>query len=333
MATKLRLEIHRISLQHMIVKDNDKTWEDCKFCELIDLFDKDDKQKAFATLWTKFVEQFDDKFVVNTDGDKAVTATNSCKHTVSPLKNIINGEFYGGTTNREQSIYKRKNARKSTNTVAADDVVSSNFYVKMWLPYDYTTGALMIQSYSTSNISDLVKVNFAKFVQKYQFRIGVTSYYPKTFMEERNKLSNVVSVTYVKDKLTKGSLRLVNPIFADLEGLKIKVEITGFRKPVNDFWKVFNKNGKSLRADINPLAIKKDDEDVMVMAKYVDEEGRSTTMNLDQNRIRNFAYYLLPEEVMQMGKNTYDFKKITKHTDSILETIKKETGYTKIKRQ
>lgn len=331
MATKLRLEIHRIALQHLVVKDKGKSWEDCNFSDLIDLFDKNDKQKALAMLWTKFVEQFGDKFVVNTDGDKAVTATDSCQHTVSPQKNVINGEVYGGTTNREQSIYKRKNAKKSTNTVAADDVVSSNFFVKMWLPYDYTTGALMIQSYSTSNISDLVKVHLAKFVQKYQFRLGITSYYPKTFMEERNKRSEVVSVTYVKDKLSKGSLRLINPLFANLEGLRIKVEITGFRKSVNDFWKLFNKNGRSLGADIAPLAMKKDDKDVTVMAKYVDEEGRSTTMNLDQDRIRNFAYYLLPEEVMLKDKNTYDFMEISKHTDSILETIKKEIGYTKTK--
>lgn len=330
MATKLRLEIHRISLQHLVVKDKGKNWENCNFSELIDLFDKKDKRNALTMLWTKFVEQFGDMFVVNTGGDKAVTATISCLHTVSPLNNVINGEVYGGPTNREQSIYKRKNAKKSTNIVAADDVVSSNFFIKMWLPYDYTTGALMIQSYSTSNISDLVKVHFAKFVQKYQFRFGVTSYYPKTFMEERNKRSNVVSVTYVKDKLNKGSLRLLNPIFAEFDELKIKVEVTGFRKAVNDFWQVFNKNGRKLGADIDQLEIKKDD-DLTVMAKYVDEEGRETTMNLDQERIRNFAYYLLPEEVMLTGKNTYDFNEIIKHTDSILETIKKEIGYTKRK--
>lgn len=330
MVTKLRLEIHRISLQHLVVKDKGKTWENCNFSELIDFFDKKDKQKALSILWTKFVEQFDDKFVVNTEGDKAVTATDSCQHTVSPLNNVINGEVYGGSTNREQSIYKRKNAKKSTNTVATDDVVSSNFYIKMWLPYDYTSGVLMIQSYTTSNISELVKVHFTKFVQKYQFRLVSTSFYPKEFMEKRNAKSNVVSVTYVKDKLNKGSLRLLNPIFAEFDELKIKVEVTGFKKAVNDFWQVFNKNGRKLGADIDQLEIKKDDN-LTVMAKYVDEEGRETTMNLDQERIRNFAYYLLPEEVMLKDKNTYDFVEITKHTDSILETIKKEIRYTKTK--
>ena len=176
MATKLRLEIHRNTLQRQVVKDKGTIWENCKFSELVDIFDKKDKQKALAKLWIKFVEQFDDKFSVNTDGDKAITVTAICQHTVSPLKNVINGEVYGGPTNREQSIYKQKDAKKSINKVATDDVVSSNFYIKMWLPYDYTSGVLMIQSYTTSNISELVKIHFTKFVQKCQFRLVSTSF-------------------------------------------------------------------------------------------------------------------------------------------------------------
>lgn len=330
MATKLRLEIHRVTLQKQVQSEKGKSWVTCNFQELIDQFDKNDKQTALAKLWTKFVEQFGDQFSINTDGDKAVTATNNCKHTVSVKKNTINGEVYGGPTNREQAIYKQKNAKKSTNTVATDDVVSSSFFIKMWLPYDYTSGALMIQSYTTSNISDLVKAHFTKFVQNYKFRLISTSYYPKAFMDARNKQSNVVSVTYVKDKISKDSRRLINPLFAEFDDLKIRVEITGFRKSVSDFWQLFKKDGRTLGTDIDPLEIKKDD-DLTVVAKYVDEEGHSTTMNVDQERLRNFAYCLLPEEVMINGKNTYDFDKISKHTDSILETIQKETGYLKAK--
>lgn len=328
MATKLRLEIHRITLQRLVLKEKGKTWENCNFSELVNRFDKIDKQKALAKLWAKFVEQFKDEFIINREGDKAVTATKGCQHTVIVEKNVINGEVYGGTTNREQSIFKRKDAKKSTNKVATDDVVSSNFYIKMWLPVDYTSGVLMIQSYTTSNISDLVKTHFTKFVQQYNFRLVVTSFYPKTFMDARNKQSNVVSVTYVKDKISKNSRRLINPLFAEFDDLKIRIEITGFRKSVDDFWKVFNKDGHTLGTDIDALEIKKDD-DITVMARYIDGEGYTTTMNLDQERMRNFAYYILPEEVMIEGKNTYDFDKITKHTDFILQTIKNEIGYVK----
>lgn len=330
MATKLRLEIHRITLQKKVEGKKSAVYQNCNFFELIDQFDKDDKQKALSSLWTKFVEQFDDKFCINTEGDKAVTATNNCNHTVASEKNTINGEVYGGPTNREQSIYKQTDAKKSRSHVDADDVVSSRFYIKLWLPYNYSSGALMIQSYSTANISDLVKVHFAKFVQKYGFKLMVTSYYPKSFMEERNKQSNVISVTYVKDNISEDKRRLINPIFAEFKDLKIRIEVTGFKKSVSEFWDVFKKDGRTLGTNIDPLEIKMDDN-LTVVARYEDEEGRVTTMNIDNERLRNFSYYMLPVEIMVTGKNTYDFNKISKHTDFILETIKKEIGYRKAK--
>jgi len=327
MATKLRLEIHRITLQKKVKGKRGEIWENCNFSEFLNQFDKD-KAKAFAELWTNFVESFQSEYQLNKDGDRAITATDEGLHTFDTNKNIINGEVNGGPTNREQRIYKRKNSKKSTGKVDDDDVVTSNFFIKLWLPVDYTTGALMIQSYTNSNISELVRLYFTKFVQGKGFKLIPTSYYPKSFMDERNKHSNVISVSYVQDKLSKDSRKLINPLFADFEDLKVKIVVTGFKKSVKDFWDGFTKSGKALNTDIDALDLKADDDN-KVVAIYEDEEGHTTTMNYDQQRLRNFAYYVLPEEVMIAGKNTYDFTKIAKHTNSILETIQKETGYKK----
>lgn len=327
MATKLRLEIHRITLQKKIDGKSGTSFENCNFSELLKQFDKD-KAKALPLLWARFVESFQNEFHINKDGDRAITATDDCKHSIDSKKNTINGEVNGGPTNREQVIYKRKDSKKSTGKVADDDVVTSRFFVKFWLPVDYTSGAMMIQSYTNSNISELLRVYFIKFVQSKGFKLEITSCYPKSFMDERNKHSDVVSVTYVKDKLSKDSRRLINPLFADFENLKVKIVITGFRKSVSDFWETFSNNGRLLNTDIDPLELKANEEN-MVVAKYEDEEGRCTTMNIDQNRLRNFAYYILPEEIMIDGKNTYDFEKISNHTNSILSTIQKEIGYIK----
>lgn len=328
MATKLRLELHRITLQKKIEGERYPKLETRNFSEFINLFDSD-RKTALSLLWTRFVEEFENKFSINLEGDKAVTASQNCEHCVSTENSSIDGEVYGGPTNREQSIYKQANASKTINKVATDDVVSSKFYIKLWLPYDYSTGVLMIQSYTTSNISDLIRDQFAKFVQKYGFKLTITSYYPKSFMEERNKRSNVVAVSYVKDKLSKGKLKLIHPLFAEFDDLKIKIEISGFKTSVSDFRKRFKNNGEPLGIDINELGLRK--EDVTVVAKYVDDEGRSTTMNIDENRVRNFAYYILPEEILQSGKNTYVFDEIKKHTDSILREIKQEIGYSRQK--
>lgn len=326
MATKLRLELHRITLQKKIEGERYPKLENRDFSEFINKFDSD-RKTALSLLWTKFVEEFENKFSISLEGDKAVTASENCEHCVSTENSSIDGEVYGGPTNREQSIYKQGNASKTINTVAADDVVSSKFYIKLWLPYDYSTGVLMIQSYTTSNISDLIRDQFAKFAQKYGFKLTITSYYPKSFMEERNKRSNVVAVSYVKDNLTRGKLKLIHPLFAEFDDLKIKIEISGFKTSVSDFRRLFKNNGEPLGTDINELGLRK--EDVTVVAKYVDDEGRSTTMNIDEKRVRNFAYYNLPDEILQSGKNTYVFDEIKKHTDSILRSIKQEIGYSR----
>lgn len=326
MATKLRLELHRITLQKKIEGERYPKLENRDFSEFINKFDSD-RKTALSLLWTKFVEEFENKFSISLEGDKAVTASENCEHCVSTENSSIDGEVYGGPTNREQSIYKQGNASKTINTVASDDVVSSKFYIKLWLPYDYSTGVLMIQSYTTSNISDLIRDQFAKFVQKYGFKLTITSYYPKSFMEERNKRSNVVAVSYVKDNLTRGKLKLIHPLFAEFDDLKIKIEISGFKTSVSDFRRLFKNNGEPLGTDINELGLRK--EDVTVVAKYVDDEGRSTTMNIDEKRVRNFAYYNLPDEILQSGKNTYVFDEIKKHTDSILRSIKQEIGYSR----
>lgn len=325
MATKLRLEIHRITLQKKVDGKKGTSFENCNFSELLNQFDKD-KTKALPLIWTKFVESFQNEFRVNKDGDRAITATEDCQHSIDSKKNTINGEVNGGPTNREQKIYKRKNSKKSTGKVDDDDVVASRFFVKFWLPVDYTSGAMMIQSYTNSNISELLRVYFAKFVQSKGFKLEITSFYPKLFMDERNKHSNVVSVTYVKDKLSKDSRRLINPLFADFEDLQVKIVVSGFRKSVPDFWKSFSNNGRPLNTDIEALELKADEKNV-VIAEYKDEEGRVTTMDIDQKRLRNFAYCILPEEIMIDGKNTYDFEKITKHTNSILDAVQKEIRY------
>lgn len=327
MATKLRLEIHRITLQKRIKGKRGEAWENCNFSELLNQFNKD-KTKAFPVLWTKFVESFQNEYQLNKECDRAITATEEGQHTFDSSKNVIDGEVNGGPTNREQRIFKRKNSKKSTGKVDDDDVVTSNFFIKLWLPVDYTSGALMIQSYTNSNISELVRLYFTKFVQSNGFKLIPTSYYPKSFMDERNKHSNVISVSYVQDKLSKNSRKLINPLFADFEDLKVKIVVTGFRKSVNEFWDGFTKSGKTLNTDIDALDLKADGDN-KVVAIYEDEEGHKTKMNIDQERLRNFAYYVLPEEVMIAGKNTYDFAKISKHTNSILETMQKEIRYMK----
>lgn len=330
MSTTLRLEVHRITLERKVRGERGKRehYAQCNFDSLLSSFDKD-KPKALAKFWTKFVEYFQGEFLTNTSFDKAITITSNELYKVASERNTINGEVSGGPTNREQIIFKRKNAKSKVGKVADDDVISSRFYIKLWLPYDYTSGILMIQSYSNSNVSDLVKDHLKKFIQTKQYRVQISSYFPKSLEEKRTKSSEIVSVTYVKDKISERKRKLINPMFAEFEDLSIKIVISGFKKPVKDFWQNFKKDGHALNTDIDALDIKQDDE-INVLAKYKDANGRSSTFKFDEERLRDFSYIYLPEEIKKDGKDMYDFYKLIDHTDSILESIKQDIGYIKI---
>ena len=329
MSTQLRLEIHRITLQKLVYDSKRKRSEyvNQNFSELLGVFGKTTKV-SLPVFWGKFIDFFKNQFVTNTDGDKAITATKNSKKSFSPLKNTINGEIDGGPTNREQSIYKRKNAIKSTGKVLDDDVVASNHFVKLWLPTDYCSGVLMIQSYSNANISDLVRRYFTKFVQGYKFRLIVSPCFPKEYEEKRRQESTISSVTYIKDHLSKDKGKLLNPLFADVDNLKIKIVISGFKKPVGEFWKFFKKDSPALHTNIDQLEIKAD-EDIAVIAQYTDENGRGSQIGIDKNKFRDFAYIYLNDYVKTPGKNTYDFNKIIEYTDGILEDVKKDIKYHK----
>ena len=329
MSTTLRLEVHRITLEKKVrdKKGGREFFQKCHYSELLKAFDPN-KNKALGKLWNGFITYFNGEFLTNTDCDKALTTTKKAKHTVASARNIINGEVSGGPTNREQSIFKRKNAKNKTGNVSDDDVVSSDFYIKLWLPYDYESGVLMIQSYSNANVSDLVRTHFRKYIQTRGFRVIISSYFPKSFEEKRKKGSNVVSVSYVKDKLPKGKLKLLNPLFAEYENLNVRIVVSGFSTPAEEFIKKFKGDGPALATDIEALEMKKDG-DQNVLTTYRDESGRTSVFKIDEERLRDFSYIYLPEEINLIGKNTYDFNEIVRHTDEILEIIKDEIKYNK----
>lgn len=329
MSTTLRLEVHRITLEKKIrdAKSGRESFQKCHFDELLNTYDKD-KGNALGKFWSAFISYFAGEFLTNTDGDKAITTTKNARNSVASERNVINGEINGGPTNREQSIFKRKNAKTKTWNVSDDDVVSSDFYIKLWLPYDYESGVLMIQSYSNANVSDLVKAHFRKFVQSRDFRVVVSSYFPKSFVEKRKRDSNVISVSYVKDNLPKGKLKLLNPLFAEYENLNVRIVVSGFNTPASEFMKKFKGDGPALANDIDILEMKKDEQQ-NVLTTYRDVSGRTSVFKIDEERLRDFSYIYLPEDINVDGKNTYDFDKIVAHTDDILETIKEEIGYKK----
>lgn len=326
MATNLKMEIFRISLK----KKNASKQALYNYKELFDCIDKD-KKKAYEGFIQKFVEYFNNEFKMNRDENKGISASRDNQYRFALPSNTINGEVYGGPTDMEQTIYKRKNAKKETGKLAHDDIVTVPFFFKVWTPYDHNTGILMVQSYSNETITLLVKNHLNKFIQTFGYSLIMTPHISKAAAKEYEKRSQVYQVDYVKERLTKGKRKLINPLFTEFDNLKVRIIVTGFRKSVEDFWSTFNKGEKSIGSNLEDFDIMEQD-DYEVIAHYIDEDGHTSQTSVAKNLLSNPTIFL-PESLKRKESNYYDFDKIVTHTNSILADIKKEISYTKSKQQ
>lgn len=322
MATNLKLEVFRISLK----KKNASKLALYDFKELFDCISKD-KKEAYTGFVKGFIEYFNNEFKMNRDENKGISTSSDNKYKFALTSNTINGEVYGGPTDMEQTIYKRKNSKKHTGKLAHDDIVTVPFFFKVWTPYDHNTGILMVQSYSNETITLLVKHHLNKFIQTFGYSLIITPHISKAAAKKWEEKSHVYQVTYVKERLTKGKRKLLNPLFTEFDNLKVRIVVSGFRKSIDDFKAAFNKDGKNIGSNLEDFDIREQD-DYEVIAHYMDEEGHTSQTCAAKNMISNPTTFL-PETLKQNGGNYYDFDKIATHTNGMLTDIKKEIGYKK----
>lgn len=315
MASNLKLEVFRISLK----KKNKRGADLCCFQDLFDVIDPQ-KSKAYKKFIQDFIKYFDGEFRLNADKNKGISSSNARSHKINVSNNVINGKVYGGPTDMEQSIYKRNNAKQQTGILKTDDITTLPFFYKLWTPYDYTTGVLMVQSYSNETITKLLQHHLQKFIQQYGYSLIFTPYIPKEVLEHYRENANVYKVTYVKDGLSKSKRKLINPIFTEFEDLKIRIEVSGFKKSIHDFWDEFNAN-LPISSNLEDFDIREKD-DYTVVASYVDREGHKASTSVKRDFEVNPTIFL-PDTLKKENSNLFDFNKIVTHSDKLLEDIKK----------
>lgn len=320
MATNLKLEIFRISLK----KKNASKTALYNFKDLFDCIDKD-KKTAYELFVKGFVNYFNNEFKMNKDENKGISTSNDNQYKIGFSNNVINGEVYGGPTDMEQSIYKRGDSKRKTGQLDNDDIATVPFFFKVWTPFDHNTGVLMVQSYSNETITILIKTHLTKFIQTFGYSLIITPYISKAVVKTFEERSNVYQVTYIKERLTRDKRKLLNPLFTDFDNLKIRIEVSGFKESVNNFWNKFNKDGKTLGSNLEDFDIKEKD-DYEVIAHYIDEDGHKSSTSVAKKLIPNPTVFL-PDALKQQGKHYYNFAKISAHTTQILKDIQSEIKY------
>ena len=322
MAHNLKLEVFRISLKK-------KGGSNSKLFVFKDFFEKAflsvEKEEAYKQFVSKFLALFNDEFMLNADNTKAISATSESRFSISTEKNIIDCEVLGGNTGIEQKLYRRKNSKKVEGKILNDNVAALPFYVKIWTPLDHSTGILMIQSYSNHTVSNMVKIFLTKHFQEFDFSILVTPYVPIELKEEYKKNSSVYKVAFVKESLSKDKRKLINPLFANFEELKIRIEVSGFTEKVEEFWAKFTNTEKIISSNLEDFDIKEND-DYKTVAFYRDEKGNKARTSIEK-QIELKPTIFLDDSLKQQGSDIFDFDKIKTHTDGLLENIKKEIKY------
>jgi len=324
MAYNLKLTIFRISLKKK-GGSNEELLDFSDFFKTAYL--KTDKKEAYEEFIKDYVSSFNKKFKLNRDKTKGIAATDLHNFSSRSEKNVIDGEVIGGQTGILQELFKQTDAIATTGSVEIDDVSTLPYYIKLWTPLDHNTGVLMVQSYSNLSVTDLIRIHLSQIFQKYEFSLLFTQHVPNAVKEHFKEDSSVYKIAFVKESLSKGKRKLLNPLFAEFDNLKIKIEVSGFKKSVNEFWDEFLGDEKIISSNLEDFDIK-ENEDFKTVAYYTDSEGHKSNTSIDKEfEIKPTIF--LDNNLKKKGTDFFDFDKIKKHTDSILDDIKKEIKYIK----
>lgn len=322
MAQNLKLEIFRIAIKKRFSKSEE-------FLNFSDLFDSigEDKEKAYLQFIADYRRLFDGKFKADGKGTKGISTPAKTQFSPRSTQNIIDGEVLGGHIGSVQTIYNQDDSESEVGKIEFNQIASLPFFIKIWTPFDHNAGVLMIQSYSDYTVSDLIKITLRQFFADYGFTLTFFPYTPEVIKNEYLKKSHVYEMKIINDKVSRGKRKLLNPIFADFPNLKIEVKVSGFKSDVTEFWNALKgkKKHKLIGANLEDLDIS-EENGYEIKAYYKDEEGHRANVGL-RNTFDIAPTIFLPEQIKKDETHHFDFEKIKKFTDGILNQIKLEIGY------
>lgn len=321
MAQTLKLEIFKIAIKPRNSRED--------FVDFNNLFESidEDKDQAYQKFFSDFIDLFGGKFKSDQKKTKGICTTNQNKGTIRSINNIIDIEMWGGTIGSLQLIFNQDNADEEIGKIGLNEIASLPFYIKLWTPFDHSSGILMVQSYTDHTVSNLVKIIFREFIKSYGFTLNFSPFTPEAIKEEYLKNSHVYEIKMITDKVSRGKRALINPLFADEQDLKITVTVSGFKHDVNDFWRNIKGYGanKVIGANLDDLDMS-EEAGYNIKAYYKDENGHLANVGI-KNIYDISPTIFLPEEIMSGDTRHFDYEKIKRHTDRILEQIKIEIGY------
>jgi hypothetical protein len=325
MAHQLKLDIYCFSIRER--RDSEKEYRTFgeffreNYCKEDESPLQVEKEVLIKRFIGGFIDSFHKEFVLNKEETKGI-ATDFLKP--YPSNNIIDGLINGGLTGIDQNVFDRKKPEESEDKIAKNKIAALPYYFKIWTPFDGTVGVIMVQSYTDMGVNTLMLEQLKKYFAEKNFSIDRYKHVPEEYRENFKKKSKIYKVSLIKQGLSGKARESLNPVFTEKENLKVRIDITGFEETPEKFWQMFRKK-KIINSDLTALEMV-EDEDFETVATYKDEFGHQSSAKVSKE-LDILPTYFLNDSLKQDGSEYPDYDKIRKHTNSILETVKEEIGY------
>lgn len=322
MAYNLKLEIFRITLKQKGGSD---------FINFSSFFEKafpqNNKEDSYKEFIKKYRSVFDSKFTLNADKNKGISVKESSQYNIHSNSNTIDTEIIGGATGIFQTLYKQDNSQSVKGEIDSDDIATLPYFIKIWTPFDHDSGVLMVQNYSNNTVTSLVKKHLSLLFQEYGYSLIISTYIPESVKDKYKNDSKVYKVAFVKESLSENKRSLINPLFTEFKDLKVRIEISGFKESIENFWAKFKGDEKIINSNLEDFDIK-ENEDFETIAYYEDSAGNKSHTSVRKDFDIKPTIFL-SENLKISNSDHYDYEKMRNHTNEILEKIKIEIGYTR----
>lgn len=280
-----------------------------------------DRNRFLPVLFQSLVSYFDRRFKVNDEGTKAVSITTPPSPIYNSTGYVINGLFKGGDTGIGKTIFSQHNAIQPGTRITNTDVPVNNYYYKLWMPYDGEDGVLMIQSYTDMGCTVTFRDQMEKFFISKGYLPKWNSMIPSGFIDQylNRSFINEIKVVYTSER------RQEYGIFASLSNVKKESRLKKLHIPFSDLFRMDNYRQR-LQDKILEY-VDYDQQHDLVKVFYEDENGKKASATL--NNIEDvLPSIILPEELKNCDTEEPELSLIRSYTDSILDEIKRQMGYT-----
>lgn len=297
--------------------------ETVNISDLIATFEGNEYEDKFKTFLSEFISQFNSGFLISRE--KGISMNENHHTGISIAKAYIWGEFSGGHTGREQSVFTSTDSTNKEYIISKEKMVASPYFFLIWMPKDLKQGVLIVQRYSNASCTNELKTCISRYFVKRGFKPSWYAYVPKEICKQYLDACILSGVRVQHSAPSKDAI--TNPLYSDFAsdtGVSFATRLSGLALPFSRL-RTSGKFKEDFKGFIG-IVDKNYKEDDKVTITYTNTEGHPVTASLD-NFDEIAPKIALETECFNDATNTPDWDKLPKKAIEFLESIKNEMGY------